>query len=99
MRRLCKGVESVAQNQFSGGNMYQEYSICQLLFQYGGPHWDQWNENARLTLVRSQQAEGNWINRRDWYFSEGESLYCTSFSLLILEAYYRHHRVHHERGQ
>jgi hypothetical protein len=62
--------------------------------QYGGEHWEKWNEKMRDQMVNSQDQKGHqtgsWFMRGDHGGEKGGRLYCTSLATMILEVYYRH---------
>jgi hypothetical protein len=96
--KIVKSVEWIANigPQISGadGNMYFNYYATQVMRQYGGDHWKNWNVKMRDALVQSQQKEG--IEAGSWFFrgelgsEKGGRLYSTAMSTMVLEVYYRH---------
>ncbi len=75
-------------------NMYYNYYATQVLRQYGGQYWKDWNAVMRDRLVKSQETKGH--AKGSWYFPKaphavrGGRLYCTSMAAMILEVYYRY---------
>jgi hypothetical protein len=73
--------------------MYFNYYTTQVLHHYGGPQWDQWNQQMRDYLVESQVRHGH--EHGSWFFPDehalaGGRLYTTAMCVMILEVYYRH---------
>ncbi|HUY34354.1 MAG TPA: hypothetical protein VMV69_16530 [Pirellulales bacterium] len=76
---------------------YYWYYATQVMFQVGGPHWEEWNGRLRALLIESQAPEGplggSWQPRGatpDRWGREGGRIYVTAMHLLMLEVYYRH---------
>lgn len=75
-------------------NIYYDYYATQVLLQYGGKMWDDWNAIMRDRMVKTQDIKGH--AKGSWYFadaphgSRGGRLYCTSMATMILEVYYRY---------
>jgi hypothetical protein len=87
------GVRLLARNGPSPDNMYFDYYATQVLHQWGGVEWQEWNYRMRDYLVRTQSNEGH--ESGSWHFngshsSEGGRLYNTALAIMILEVYYRH---------
>ena len=87
------GVRLIARQGPSPDNMYFDYYATQVLHQWGGPEWQDWNYRMRDYLVRTQSDEGH--ESGSWHFdgshtSEGGRLYNTALAIMILEVYYRH---------
>lgn len=76
------------------GNMYFNYYATQVMRQFGGDPWKNWNAKMRDALVNSQQKDG--IEVGSWYLREGLGsdkggrLYSTAMCAMVLEVYYRH---------
>jgi hypothetical protein len=96
--RLVKSVEWIASQgpSFNGtdGNMYYNYYATQVMRQYGGEHWKNWNVKMRDALVGAQQKDGieagSWYIRGELGSDKGGRLYSTTMSAMVLEVYYRH---------
>ena len=94
--RIVKGVELLAKHAPSkeGTNLYLDYYAAQVLRQYGGPLWDEFNVKLRDFLVAKQAkdggAKGSWHFSDKGHFNEAGRLCQTSFATMILEVYYRH---------
>jgi hypothetical protein len=94
---LREGVEYVSSEGPSKTDMYYNFFATQLMYQYGGKHWDAWNAVMRDQLVATQQADGP--AKGSWYYAGGHGaerggrLYNTSLATMILQVYYRHTRV------
>lgn len=94
---LQQGVANLAKQGPSVGNnanMYYNYYATQVMRQYGGPQWEQWNTKMRDFLIKSQVPQGQ-AEEGSWHFNgahteRGGRLYNTSLSILTLEVYYRH---------
>lgn len=90
---LRKGVEYLHALGPSA-NIYFDYYATQVLRQYGGKYWDDWNKAMRDRLVDSQETKGH--AKGSWFFAKapratrGGRLYCTSMATMILEVYYRY---------
>jgi hypothetical protein len=73
-------------------NVYYWYYATLGMYQLQGPHWQQWNDALRSTLVTSQRttgpAAGSWDPDELWG-SYGGRVYATALSTLCLEVYYR----------
>ncbi len=86
---------------------YYWYYATQVMFNLGGPEWDQWNRAMRHTLIESQCkdgcAMGSWDPERpapDNWSGKGGRIVTTAMSTLTLEVYYRYlplYRLHGER--
>lgn len=94
---VTAGVKQMAERGVVKNDIYYNYYAAQVLRHYGGPQWDQFNNELRDWLVSEQvdtgHAEGSW----HWPNSaahrgplEGGRLCSTSFATMILEVYYRH---------
>jgi hypothetical protein len=83
-------------------NMYYWYYATQVMHNYGGPKWEEWNLRMRDILVRSQETRGHqagsWSpvlkldgseQRFEWG-AQGGRVYLTSLAACTLEVYYRH---------
>lgn len=76
-------------------DMYYNYYAAQVLRQYGGPEWVEWNKLMAGFLVQTQSREGP--TKGSWYFESGTDygpatggrIYCTAMSVMTLEVYYR----------
>jgi len=105
-RRLDSGVDWLADQGPSKGNMYYNYYATQVVFQYDAPHegklWKEWNATIRDNLVSEQATDGHAAG--SWYFPKGDHgadrggrLYCTSLSALTLEVYYRYLPIYRQQ--
>lgn len=90
---IPEGVQTLSRNGPSPNNMYFDYYATQVLHQWGGPEWQEWNYRMRDYLVRTQanagHESGSWNFNGSWT-SEGGRLYNTALAIMILEVYYRH---------
>jgi hypothetical protein len=90
---IADGVAILSRHGPSPDNMYFDYYATQVLHQWGGKEWQEWNYRMRDYLVRTQANEGH--ENGSWHFggswsSEGGRLYNTALAIMILEVYYRH---------
>jgi hypothetical protein len=93
-----------------GANMYYNYYATQVMMQFGGPKWEQWNVEQRDYLVKSMDREGP--DRGSWFFPGGDlgsggpgggsgaggRLYCTAMAAMTLEVYYRYMPLYKEKA-
>lgn len=96
--KIVKSVEWLAnmgpQINANDGNMYFNYYATQVMRQYGGEKWKNWNAKMRDALIAAQQKDG--IEAGSWYLREGLGsdkggrLYSTAMCAMVLEVYYRH---------
>jgi hypothetical protein len=76
-------------------NMYFNYYAAQVLRQFGGPEWTEFNKELSSYLVRTQSREG--ATKGSWFFDSdsdygpaaGGRVYCTAMAVMTLEVYYR----------
>lgn len=75
-------------------NLYYWYYATQVFHHLGGEQWDEWNVEMRDFLVNSQLKQGehagSWEPNNFDHGPEGGRIFTTSFSVCILEVYYRH---------
>lgn len=95
LSELGPSPETADERRENSVNMYYNYYATQLMFQFGGPKWEKWNEKMRDFLVTSQDKNG--AERGSWFFPTGElgvdrggRLYTTALAALTLEVYYRY---------
>jgi hypothetical protein len=99
---LQEGVKYLSATGPDNQNMYFNYYATQVLRQYGGAEWDQWNVKMRDYLVAKQDKAGPAAG--SWFFSGGHGadkggrLYNTSLAAMILEVYYRHMPIYQEQA-
>jgi len=99
---LEKGVKYLSAQGPSSTNMYHNYYATQVMFQYGGEHWDKWNGKMRDHLVNAQDKTGP--AKGSWHFAGGHGadrggrIYNTSLAIMILEVYYRHARIYEKKS-
>ncbi len=77
----------------SKNNIYFNYYATLALFHARHSDWDQWNQQMRDYLVRTQAKKGH--SAGSWFFKEkygsvGGRLYTTAMAVMILEVYYRY---------
>ena len=97
VERLCKTGPT--------NDSYYDYIVTQILFNYGGAAWKEWNAAMREKLINAQIQTG--AEAGAWDFSnEGLSqdtafpsspFIDTALSALTLEIYYRHKPLYHEQ--
>ena len=83
--------------------MYYNYYETQVMHQYGGDDWTEWNKVMRDFLVNTQATEGP--ARGSWFFSNpdegghfhGGRLYITCLAAMTLEVYYRYLPLYDEK--
>jgi hypothetical protein len=100
---LERGVQWLAIQGPSRGDMYYDYYATQVMRHWEGELWEQWNQKMRDHLVNSQAKQGH--EAGSWYFPRGDlgatqggRLYCTTMATMILEVYYRHLPVYRKRS-
>ena len=70
---------------------YYWYYASLALMQLQNDAWRRWNPRVRDTLVRYQQRDGSWDEKRaSRYGRRGGRIYATALSTLTLEVYYRY---------
>ena len=73
-------------------NLYYWYYGTLGMYQLQGPHWRQWNQALRTTLLASQEKQGtlagSWSPDTVWG-GYGGRVYSTALATLSLEVYYR----------
>lgn len=85
-------------------NLYYNYFATQVLRNWGGEEWQQWNLQLRDDLITWQEktgdARGSWVPRdRDDYSRAGGRLLSTVLATLTLEVYYRYQPLLPELNQ
>ncbi len=99
---LRMGVEWLASQGPSPGDMYFNYYSSMVMYQNDGPKgplWDGWNRVMRDQLINTQVKNGK--DRGSWHFSgnhgdDGGRLYNTALSAMTLEVYYRYMPVYQQ---
>ena len=97
---LRRGVEFLSHQGPSKTNMYFNHYATNVMWQYGGKHWQEWNAEMRDYLVDSQAKDGP--EQGSWYFpggygaERGGRIYNTSLATVILEVYYRNPSIYRE---
>jgi hypothetical protein len=75
-------------------DMYYNYYATQVIKQYGGQIWTDWNNVMRDFLVKSQIKDGpgagSWNPGNTFGDSKGGRLFATSLACMTLEVYYRY---------
>lgn len=94
-----EGMKYMLQNMpgKAGRNSYYFYYATQVMHNFPGAEWDQWNRATRKYLIETQEkkgcATGSWNPlepAEDAWGKEGGRLLCTSINTLNLEVYYRY---------
>jgi hypothetical protein len=80
-----------------GCDMYYWYYGSYAMYQMGGKHWKDWNQELKPAVVDSQRKEsgdykGSWDPVGPWGHSGGR-VYSTALMVLCLEVYFRYSRV------
>ncbi len=96
------GVEMLAKRGPNLNDLYYSYYATQVLRQYGGDEWNNWNKVMRDSLIKAQETEGHsagsWYIEKGAHHQQGGRLYCTALSTMILEVYYRHMPLYSEKS-
>lgn len=92
---IVGGVEKIAgYGPSMGSDLYYDYYATQVLRQFGGEHWDNFNVKLRDFLVEKQSqdagAKGSWWFTEKGHANEAGRHYQTAMATMILEVYYRH---------
>ena len=87
-------------------DIYYNYYATQVMKQYGGQQWKQWNGKMRDNLVSIQSKEGNTAG--SWFFhapgskrhasERGGRLYTTALACMTLEVYYRYLPIYTDKS-
>ena len=108
---LKEGVEWIGEqgpDLFEGGNdvadIYYNYYGTQVMKQYGGQEWKEWNSKMRDNLVNTQSKEG--VTAGSWFFKSrpahtserGGRLYTTALACMTLEVYYRYLPIYSDKS-
>jgi len=83
--------------------MYYNYYATQVMHQFGGEKWDQWNREMRDFLIATQAMEGP--AKGSWHYTDldeigsrvGGRLYTTTLAAMTLEVYYRYLPLYDEK--
>ncbi len=103
---LSEGVQFISKRGPHPTNVYFNYYSTQVLKQYGGKAWDDWNPKMRDQLIKSQEKTGHAAG--SWYYEDnsagnpaktGGRLYLTTMSAMILEVYYRYLPIYAEQTE
>lgn len=97
------GVEFLVKTGPRVNDLYYSYYATQVLRHYGGPEWENWNEQLRDELIKQQVPEGSGHSTGSWYTGgphaqSGGRLCATSLATMILEVYYRHMPLYSEKS-
>lgn len=98
---ILKAIEYLSKEGPSTTDMYYNYYATQVLFQFGGKPWADWNTKMREYLINTQEKEGHMAG--SWWFpgergnfsttianQKGGRIYVTAMACLTLEVYYRY---------
>jgi hypothetical protein len=99
--RLTRGVSYLAKLGPSNSDMYFNYYATQVLHHYGGPRWENWNEELREFLIATQETTGH--ESGSWFFPDRHGgkagrHYTTAISTMTLEVYYRYMPLYGEEA-
>lgn len=103
---LEEGITYIAKKGPHPTNAYLNYYATQVLKQYGGKLWDDWNVKMRDQLIQTQEKSGHGAG--SWYFDDtspgnpgrvGGRLYHTTMCAMILEVYYRYMPIYAEQTE
>lgn len=99
--KLAKGVAYLTRVGPAKSNSYVRYYATQVMHHYGGDAWRDWNRGLRDILVSTQAREGH--EAGSWFYEEPHAteagrLYITSLNTMMLEVYYRHLPLYHEKS-
>ncbi len=71
-------------------NLYEHYYSSQAAMNHGGKAWLDYNKMFRDTLLQAQQGDGHWPSPPNpGPGAQGDPVYNTALSTLMLEVYYR----------
>jgi Squalene-hopene cyclase C-terminal domain len=95
---LMRGVRLLSKSQPPSPrskNIYYWYYATQVMHHVGGTEWEEWNQQMRDILVRSQERQGHLAGSWDptddtWADPAGGRIYMTALAICTLEVYYRH---------
>ena len=87
-----RALERLAETGPLPNNIYHNYYTTLALHHSRHPAWDNWNQQLRDYLVRTQETQGHEMG--SWHFNEkwgnvGGRLYTTALAAMTLEVYYR----------
>lgn len=93
---LAEGVQHLSVLGPSLSDYYYNYYATQVMHNFEGPTWQQWNQKMRDQLVRTQSRKGH--SAGSWYIDGGDDdhnelggrHYCTAMAAMTLEVYYRY---------
>jgi hypothetical protein len=92
---MVDGVAAIASKGPSEKDMYYNYYATQTLKHIGGRQWNDWNNEMRDYLIKTQE-KGQDAQAGSWHFETGHAsqkggrLYTTSLACMTLEVYYRY---------
>lgn len=96
------GVAFLAKRGPNIEDLYYSYYATQVMRQYGGDEWNNWNKVMRDSLIKAQVTEshaaGSWYMEKGPHHDSGGRLYCTALSTMILEVYYRHMPLYSDKS-
>ena len=98
---IIRAIDYLTKEGPSPADVYYDYYATQVLFQFGGKPWKDWNNVMRDYLVSTQEKSGHmagswWFQARDGNplskiaNQTGGRLYVTAMNCLTLEVYYRY---------
>jgi hypothetical protein len=97
---LQTGVQRLVRNAQPGKGMYFYYYATQVMHQYGGPQWSEWDRWMRTYLVTEQRRDGD--ETGSWTFNGSHDgagrVYCTAMAAMTLEVYYRYSPIYRDQA-
>src|SRR5262249_9607456 len=82
---FIQGIQKHIKKTGPNNSMYYSYYATQVMYQYGGKDWKDWNGKMRDMLLKSQKGDGSL-----YMGASGGRLMDTALCLLTLEVYYRY---------
>lgn len=86
---LLRDVKALHGSGIALDNLTYDYFATQVMQDYGGQEGNEWRENMKDWLVKTQERKGH--DRGTWHFPNdpdseaGGRMYCTALAMLILE--------------
>ncbi len=95
---LKRGIDFLSQLEPHPTNYYFNYYATEVLHQWGGAEWKNWNRALTQDLLKTQiiagPDQGSWHSGgQDHSTERGGRLYNTALACLMLEVHYRYPRV------
>jgi hypothetical protein len=95
---LVAGVKRVTTVGPQPTDLYFSYFATQVLFEYGGKDWSDWNEKMRDGIIAAQDGGQDGLHahhKGSWHHASSHAgrIMDTSLAILTLEAYYRYEPI------